>query len=108
LGAALGPQLGADQVRSEIVGNTGSGTRTGTQTLWQMYVDPNGSLTVAGAQPTATGSWHIADDGQFCAKAPGLWDGQDLCQTVHKTGNTIQFHAPKFLAEMVFVPGKKI
>jgi hypothetical protein len=104
----LGPPLTADQVRQEIVGNTGIGTRTGTKTIWSMYVDPNGTLRVTGAQPEETGSWRIGDDGRFCVKLQRTWNGQELCQSVHKAGAGLVLNSALSREEMTFLPGNKL
>ena len=108
LGTTLGPQLDAQQIRGEIVGNTGTGTRTGTNTKWSLYVAPDGTLAMTSAQPNDTGTYKITDDGHFCMTFKVAFDAQEVCQTVHKAGTALQFVSPRSVAELTFVPGNKL
>jgi hypothetical protein len=106
--AALGPALTAPEIRNEIVGNTGIGTRTGTASTWRMYVAPDGTLASSSLQPPDRGTWHITDDGLFCMQWQRSWDGQPVCQSVHKAGIAVQFASARSVEEMTFVPGSKL
>jgi hypothetical protein len=108
IAADLGPSLSAAEVRDEVVGNTGSGTRTGTTSKWSMYVAPDGRLASSSLQPPDTGRWRITDDGQFCATWQVTWDGREVCQRVHKQGIVMQFASPTSVEEMTFLPGNKL
>jgi hypothetical protein len=114
--APLGPQptenvgvrLTSDQIRSEVVGNTGSGTRTSTRATISLYVAPDGSLIEVLPTRTETGRWRISDDGFFCQQYPIDFDGKEICFSVHKAGITIEFHSMEVLERLVFQAGKKI
>ncbi len=114
--APLGPQptenvgvrLTSDQIRSEIVGNTGAGTRTSTRATISLYVAPDGTLLEQLPTRTETGKWRITDDGFFCQQFPIDLDGKEICFSVHKAGITIEFHSPQVLERLVFQAGKKI
>jgi hypothetical protein len=105
--AALGPELAAEQIRSEIVGNTGTGRRTGSEAPFSMYVAPDGTLLVKTPNGVETGQWRIADDGKWCASVPKTPAGE-TCQTVHKAGVAIQFAAPTAREELTFLPGNRL
>src|SRR6185312_459484 len=62
----LGEQLNAAQIRQEMVGNTGTGHRTSTNSVYSMYVAPDGTLIEKLPTRTETGRWRITDDGHFC------------------------------------------
>jgi hypothetical protein len=105
----LGPSLNADQIRGEMVGNTGSGTRTATTSIWSMYVAPDGTL--AGKLPvlTDTGTWRISDDGKFCMTWNVDFRGQEVCQSVHRGGTIgLKLASPDTVEELVFAPGNKL
>jgi hypothetical protein len=107
--AVLGPELSAPQVKSEIVGNTGTGRRTGSNAQLSMYVAPDGKLLVKGIGGTDAGQWRIADDGQWCTSLPNAASrGGEVCQKVHKAGIAIQFASPSSVEEMTFLPGNKL
>jgi hypothetical protein len=108
LATTLGPQLNAQQIRGEIVGNTGTGTRTGTTTKWSVYVAPEGTLAMTSAQPNDSGTYKITDDGHLCMTFKAAFDGREVCQTVHKAGTALQFASPRSVEELTFVPGNKL
>jgi hypothetical protein len=105
---ALGVQLMAPQIRNEIVGNTGTGTRTSTNTTYSMYVAPDGTAIAKLPTRTETGRWRITDDGLFCMQWPIDFNGQEVCQTVHKAGITVQLASRESLEELVFQAGNKL
>jgi hypothetical protein len=108
LDAQLGPTLNSAQIRSEMVGNTGSGMRTGTTSVWTIYVAPDGTIAGKSVVLADSGTWRVSDDGKFCMTWKVDWHGQEICQSVHKTGNTIQLHSMESLEEMTFAPGNKL
>jgi hypothetical protein len=109
LSVTLGPALNADQIKSEMVGNTGSGTRTGTTAVWKMYVAPDGSLSGKSPLLTDTGTWRISQDGKFCMTWKVDFHGQEVCQSVHRGGtNGIQLASPDSVEDMVFTPGNSV
>jgi hypothetical protein len=108
MNATLGPAMTAQEVRGEIVGNTGTGKRTGTNSNFTMYVNPDGTLEVSSPQPIDKGTWRITDDGLFCTKLPATYALEETCQSVHKAGAAVQLHSAHSLEEMTFLPGKKI
>jgi hypothetical protein len=85
---ALGPALNAAQIQQALVGNTGLGSRTGTMASWGMYVSPDGRLAGRGASSTDSGQWRITPDNLFCMRWRVDWDGQEICQTVHRVNDT--------------------
>src|SRR5216684_8326483 len=62
----LGQRLEAPQIAAEIVGNTGTGSRTATNAPYSLYVAPDGTLASRIYQRTDTGVWRITSDGFFC------------------------------------------
>ena len=104
----LGPQLSAPQIAAEIVGNTGSGTRTATNATYSMYVAPDGTLQSKVFSRTDSGTWRITGDGLFCVRWQVDFDGQEVCQDVHKAGVAIQLHSPAMLQELTFLPGNRL
>lgn len=104
----LGETLNATQIRQEIVGNTGTGTRTGTNSVYSMYVEPDGTLVEKLPTRTERGRWRITDDGHFCMHWPVDMGGREVCQTVHKAGVTVQLASPESLEELVFQAGDKL
>ncbi len=109
LSVTLGPTLNAGNIRSEMVGNTGAGTRTGTTSIWSVYVAPDGTL--AGKSPllSDTGTWRISDDGKFCMTWKVDFHGQEVCQSVHRGGsNGIQLASMDSVEDLVFTPGNKL
>jgi hypothetical protein len=106
--AFLGPQLSAPDIRDVMVGNTGRGQRTGTNSQFEMYVAPDGTLVSKSLVGVETGSWRISDDGRFCSTAALAVPSGEVCQTVHKAGIGVQLASPTSVEEMVFVPGKAI
>jgi hypothetical protein len=109
MSVTLGPALNADQIRSEIVGNTGSGTRTGTTSIWKMYVAADGSLSGKSPLLSDTGTWRISQDGKFCMTWKADFHGQEVCQSVHRGGtNGIQLASPDSVEDMVFTPGNSV
>ena len=105
---ALGQQLSAAQIRQEIVGNTGTGHRTSTNSTYSLYVAPDGTLTEKLPTRTENGRWRITDDGLFCMQWPIDMNGQEVCQTVHKAGVTTQFASPSSVEELIFQAGNKL
>jgi hypothetical protein len=106
LDVTLGPTLNSGQIRSEMVGNTGKGTRTGTTSIWNMYVAPDGTLIGKSPLLSDTGAWRISDDGKFCMTWKVDFHGQETCQSVHRGGsNGLQLASPDTVEELVFTPG---
>ena len=109
LNTTLGPALNAEQIRSEMVGNTGSGTRTGTTSIWNMYVASDGTLSGKSPLLSDTGTWRISSDGKFCMTWKADFHGQEVCQSVHRGGtNGIVLTSGDSVEDMVFTPGNKI
>jgi hypothetical protein len=106
VGAKLGPALTSSQIRDELVGNTGTGSRTGTTSRWSMYVGTDGTLVSKSLQPSDSGTWRISDDGKFCMTWKVEFQGEETCQSVHKGGAAVQLASPKSLEELTFLPGK--
>ncbi len=104
----LGDRLTAAQIEDEIVGNTGTGTRTSTSATYSMYVAPDGTLIEKLPTRTETGHWRITNDGHFCMQWPTDFNGHEICQTVHQAGITIQLASPESLEELVFQAGNKL
>jgi hypothetical protein len=108
LDVKLGPTLDSAQIRSEMVGNTGSGTRTGTTSVWNVFVSPDGTIVGKSTVLADTGMWRISDDGKFCMTWKSDWHGQEICQSVHKAGAGIQLASPDSVEELIFTPGNKL
>ena len=106
--AQLGPALSADEARSLMVGYTGTGTRTSTGSGWNMYVAPDGTLAATAPHRAEAGRWRFADDGRFCMTWTADWDGKELCQSVHRSGGSIQLSSPASLEILTFMPGKRL
>jgi hypothetical protein len=101
----LGPQLTAADIQSQIVGNTGRGSRTGTTSEFAMYVAPDGRLVSQSIAGRAVGHWRISGDDRFCTTGAVVTRGGEVCQTVHKAGIGVQLASPQSVEEMVFAPG---
>ena len=104
----LGPQLTAADIRSQMVGNTGRGSRTGTTADFAMYVAPDGSLVSKSIAGREVGRWRISDDDKFCTVGAVVTTGGEVCQTVHKAGIGVQLVSPRSVEEMVFAPGDNL
>jgi hypothetical protein len=105
---ANGPQLTAAEIRSVMVGNTGLGTRTGTKAEWGMYVAPDDRLLGKGVSGGDTGQWLITEDGRFCMRWRVDWDGQEICQTVHRASPTaIRLTNLNQVEVLTFWPGNR-
>ena len=104
----LGPTLNSGQIRSEIVGNTGVGTRTGTTSYWKLYVSPDGTLAGKSALLADTGTWRISDDGKFCMTWKIDFYAREICQSVHRGGTAIQLASPDTVEELTFTPGNNL
>jgi hypothetical protein len=103
--AELGPRLSTPQIAAEIVGNTGTGSRTATNAPYRMYVGPDGSLASKIYGRSDSGTWRLTNDGLFCTTWRVDFDGKEVCHDVHKAGVVIQIHSPTALEELTFVPG---
>jgi hypothetical protein len=106
--AQLGPRLSAPQIAAEMVGNTGTGSRTATNAPYQMYVAPDGTLASRIYDRTDSGVWRITGDGFFCATWRVDFDGKEVCHDVHKAGVAVQLHSPTALEVLTFVPGNRL
>lgn len=104
----LGARLSAPELQTMVVGNTGSGPRTGTLSTWSIYVSPDGRLMGKSPTLTDTGTWQITPDGQFCMTWKVDFDGAPVCATAHRTGNAVQLAAPNARATMTFTPGNRL
>jgi hypothetical protein len=105
LDVTLGPTMNPGQIRSEMVGNTGTGTRTGTTSYWTMSVAADGTLAGKSVLLADTGTWRISDDGKFCMTWKIDFGGREICQSVHRGGTAIQLASPDSVEEMTFKPG---
>jgi len=104
----LGQRLEAPQIAAEIVGNTGTGSRTATNAPYSLYVAPDGTLASRIYQRTDTGVWRITSDGFFCTIWQVDFDGKEVCHDVHKVGVVVQLHSPTALEELTFVLGNHL
>jgi hypothetical protein len=104
----VGPRLSADQVRTEMVGNTGHGDRTGTTTVFAMYVAPDGSLVTQTVGERKLGRWRISDNGEFCSIGAAATQPGEVCQSVHKEGDGVTLVSPHSVEQLVFAPGDKL
>ncbi len=114
--APLGPQptdpvgmrLSAPELQNMVVGSTGTGTRTGTMSMWSMYVSPDGRLFGKSATLRDTGTWRITPDGQLCMQWQVDFDAQPTCVTAYRMGNAIQLATSDARAVLTFLPGNKL
>ncbi len=104
----VGPLLSAAEIRSQMVGNTGRGSRTGTTAEFAMYVAPDGSLVSKSIAGREVGRWRISEDAKFCSTGAVVTGGGEVCQTVRKAGSGIQLVSPHSVEEMVFAPGDQL
>jgi len=106
--AKLGPTLNPAQFQSVMVGNTGAGTRTGTTSIWTMYVSPDHTLVGKSLALADTGTWRVSDDGKFCMSWKVDFHSQETCQSAHQSGAAIQLASPDSVEELTFSPGNKL
>ncbi len=103
-----GPQLSADQIRSEMVGNTGRGDRTGTTTNFSMYVVPDGRLVTQTIGERRLGRWRISPNDEFCTIGADATEPGEVCQIVRKEGDGVALVSPRSVEQLVFAPGDKL
>jgi hypothetical protein len=105
---ALGPALSAPQIQQALAGNTALGSRTGTMSTWGMYVAPDGRLAGRASSLGDSGEWRITPDGRFCMRWRVDWDGEELCQTVHRVNDTtVKLASPTTVQVLSVVRGER-
>jgi len=60
-----GPALSAPDVQALVVGNTGTGTMSGSNATYAMYVMPGGRAELKRPTGIEDGNWQITPDGKF-------------------------------------------
>jgi hypothetical protein len=103
-----GPSLTASAIRDAIVGNTGTGTMSGSSIEYSMYVAPDG--TARSKLPTGVdeGNWRLTNDGEWCARWQRFRAGEEYCQRVYKEGNVYKFINSNSVELLSFAAGKHV
>jgi hypothetical protein len=106
--ASSGPSLSAAAVRDVIAGNTGTGTMSGSHITYSMYLAPDGTALAQLPTGIDQGTWHLTDDGQWCAKWQLFRGGNEYCQRVYQQGDTYKFVNSNSEELLSFKPGNRI
>ena len=115
--APLGPQplqvvgvpITLVDLQSQIVGNTGVGTRTGTRVQWTVYVGTDGRLATKTPINNDTGTWRMSPgDGRFCMTLRSEANGQENCYSPYRRGNAIELVDGDTAQILVFSPGNRL
>jgi hypothetical protein len=103
-----GPSLTAAAIRDAVVGNTGTGTMSGSTIVYSMYVAADG--TAQSRLPTGIdeGSWRLTNDDQWCAKWQRFRGGAEYCQRVYKDGDMYKFINSDSVELLSFAAGKRV
>ena len=80
------PYLTAEQIKTQIIGNTMTGTaigRTGTRYPYKLHLQDGkyqDRILVNGKPQRATGTYFITDDGRICTNVKAYRNGNTSCQ----------------------------
>jgi hypothetical protein len=106
--SSAGPGLTTPAIRDAMVGSTGTGTMSGSNIEYSMYVAPDG--TAQSRLPTGIdeGNWRLTDDGQWCVRWQRFRGGEEYCQRVYKEGNVYKFINSNSVELLSFSAGKHV
>ncbi len=83
-----GKPLGADEIRTELSGNTLYTPRRNSR-----YLASGGIIYGTRSSGISdVGRWRITDSGHFCTKWNVWRNGRERCSTVYQSGDTFEFH----------------
>lgn len=103
-----GPALSAQDVQALVVGNTGTGTMSGSNATFAMYVMPGGRAELRRPTGIEAGNWQITPDGKFCAKWELFRGGEEYCQRVYRNGPVYKFHNLNSVELLTFQAGRQL
>jgi hypothetical protein len=101
-----GPGLSADEIRSQLVGKTGSGPISGSNATQLVYFAADGTGVLKIPAGTEQGKWRIAPEGQICETWERYRGGQEYCQRVYRQGDVYQLVNSNSVEVLRFVAGK--
>lgn len=102
------PALSADQIKSLVVGNTGTGPISGSHITFKMYVAPDGTALADLPTGVENGAWRLTADGQWCVKWDHYRAAQEYCQRVYPDGGKYKFVDGTSEEIFTFEPGKHV
>jgi len=103
-----GPAMSATDVQALVVGNTGTGTMSGSNATFAMYVLPGGKAELRRPTGIEAGNWQITPDGKFCAKWELFRGGEEYCQRVYRNGPVYKFHNLNSVELLTFEAGRQL
>jgi putative hemolysin len=103
-----GPALSAPDVQALVVGNTGTGTMSGSNATYAMYVMPGGRAELKRPTGIEDGNWQITPDGKFCVKWELFRGGEDYCQRIYKDGPIYKFRNENSVELLTFQAGRQL
>jgi len=107
--AVVGVPITLADLQSQIVGNTGNGTRTGTRAAWSIYVSPDGRMLTKTPINSDSGTWRMSPgDGRFCMTLQNEGSGRENCYTPYRRGTAIELVDADTAQILVFTPGNRL
>jgi hypothetical protein len=103
-----GPGLSADQIRQQLVGNTGTGPISGSIAMMTVYLGPDGNALAKLPTGLEQGRWRITTDNMLCTTWTNYRQGQEYCQRVYRDGEVYQLVNNNSIELFRFVAGKTI
>jgi hypothetical protein len=103
-----GPGLTADQIRQQLVGNTGTGPISGSIAKMSMYLGADGAALAKLPTGLEQGKWRITNDNLLCTSWAKYREGQEYCQRVYRDGEGYKLINNNSIEVFTFVAGKTI
>jgi hypothetical protein len=103
-----GAGLSADQIRQQLVGNTGTGPISGSIAMMSMYLGADGAALAKLPTGLDQGRWRISNDNLLCTTWTNYRQGQEYCQRVYRDGDVYKLVNSTSIEEFRFVAGKTI
>jgi len=100
------PSLSSAAILDVVGGNTGTGTMSGSNITYAMYISPDGTALASLPTGIDTGHWQVTSDGQWCMNWKLFRDGQEYCQRVYPHGDGYKFVNGNSEELLTFAPGK--
>ena len=105
---ALGPALTSAEIRDAVVGQTGTGSITGSTITFAMYLAPDGAALARRPTGIERGQWRLTNDGELCLRWQTYRQGEEYCQNAYREGRMLRFQDTKSAQLLAFEPGNQL